>query len=232
MKRRMPAWFTRTATSLRARVDARQDTEFQQALIRFIIGLGFFLYFASTWFSHPEEISHAIYRVALVFMPLSAAILVATLISPEVSVPRRIAGAVLDFTTASVLLYVGGVSILMVFGVMMTRRHEGIAVEAETTNVPRGVFAAGAIFGVIAGAIQMTPELDRPLAAPPPTVTAQDLGRGLLIDHVLAFEVISLLLLIAIIGAIVIARRRDPGEARVGFVPRKVKPSRTTEVSP
>lgn len=131
-----------------------------------------------------------------------------------------------------VLLYVGGVSILMVFGVMMTRRHEGIAVEAETTNVPRGVFAAGAIFGVIAGAIQMTPELDRPLAAPPATVTAQDLGRGLLIDHVLAFEVISLLLLIAIIGAIVIARRRDPGEARVGFVPRKVKPSRTTEVSP
>jgi two-component system sensor histidine kinase RpfC len=104
----MPVWLTQAASAVRMRIDARQDTEFQQALIRFIIGLGFFLYFASTWFSHPEEIAHAIYRVALVFMPLSAAILVATLISPEASVPRRIAGAVLDFTTASVLLYVGG----------------------------------------------------------------------------------------------------------------------------
>ena len=130
-----------------------------------------------------------------------------------------------------VLLYVGGVSILMVFGVMMTRRHDGIVVEAETTNTPRGVFAAGAIFGVLAGAIQMTPELDRELPTPP-TVTAADLGRGLLVDHVLAFEVISLLLLIAIIGAIVIARRRDPGEEKVGFAPRRTTPSRArTEVS-
>lgn len=132
-----------------------------------------------------------------------------------------------------VLLYVGGVSILMVFGVMMTRRHEGIIVEAETSKVPRGVFAAGAIFGVLAGAIQLTPELDQPLP-PPPTVTIQDLGRGLLINHVLAFEVVSLLLLIAIIGAIVIARRRDPGEAQTGFVPRRTTPARTRshEVSP
>lgn len=134
-----------------------------------------------------------------------------------------------------VLLYVGGISILMVFGVMMTRRHDGISVEAESANVPRGVFAAGAVFGVIAGAIQMTPELDRELPTPPP-VSINDLGRGLLVDHVLAFEVLSLLLLIAIIGAIVIARRRDPGEEKVGFLPRRTSPARTaaarSEVSP
>jgi two-component system sensor histidine kinase RpfC len=93
---------------LLARIQARPDTEFQQALIRFIIGVCFFLYFASTWFSHPEEIANAIYRVAIVFLPLSALMLGATLVSPAVSVPRRLAGAVLDFSTASVLLYVGG----------------------------------------------------------------------------------------------------------------------------
>lgn len=132
-----------------------------------------------------------------------------------------------------VLLYVGGVSILMIFGVMMTRRHDGIVVDAEVTNVPRGVFAAGALFAVLAGAIQLTPELDAPMPTPA-TVTVNELGRGLLIDHVLAFEVVSLLLLIAIIGAIVIARRRDPGEAPVGFLPRRNVPSRTRsqEVSP
>lgn len=130
-----------------------------------------------------------------------------------------------------VLLYVGGVSVLMVFGVMMTRRHEGIVVEAETVNVPRGVFAAGAVFGVVAGAIQMTPGLEAPLPTPP-VVTIQDLGRGLVIDHVLAFEVVSFLLLIAVIGAIVIARRRDPGEAPIGFMPRRKVPAGSQEVSP
>lgn len=101
-------WPRRVAREVAARVRARPDTEFQQALIRFIIGFAFFLYFASHWFSHPEEISFAIYRVALVFLPLSAAILIATLLSPKISVPRRIFGAILDFSTASILLYIGG----------------------------------------------------------------------------------------------------------------------------
>ena len=102
------AWPRRLAREVATRAKARPDTEFQQALIRFIIGFAFFLYFASHWFSHPEEISFAIYRVALVFLPLSAAILIATLLSPAISVPRRIFGAVLDFSTASTLLYIGG----------------------------------------------------------------------------------------------------------------------------
>ncbi|MBI2393959.1 MAG: NADH-quinone oxidoreductase subunit J [Deltaproteobacteria bacterium] len=117
-----------------------------------------------------------------------------------------------------VLLYVGGISTLLIFGVMMTRKHEGLVVEAETVNVPRGVFAAGALFGGVAAAIKMTPELDSGVR--PPVVTANDLGRGLLIDHVLAFEVVSLLLLVAIIGAVVIARKRDPGAEVPGFVRR------------
>lgn len=131
-----------------------------------------------------------------------------------------------------VLLYVGGVSILMIFGVMITRKHDGIVVDAESAKEPRAALAAFLLFCVVAVAVQLTPDLDAPVATPSP-ITARDLGRGLLVDHVLAFEVISLLLLVAIVGAIVIARRRDPGEAAVGFLPRPRRTGeRNAEVSP
>lgn len=111
-----------------------------------------------------------------------------------------------------VLLYVGGVVTLMIFGVMVTRRHEGgLAAPAEGTNHLRAALAAGALFALVAWAIHETPDLDRAIVPPP--VSPAELGRGLLVDHVLAFEAASLLLLGAIIGAAVIARRRDPGQA-------------------
>ena len=111
------------------------------------------------------------------------------------------------------LLYVGGVMTLMVFGVMITRRHEGIAsTTKDTTNPVRGALVALALFGVVANAIFKTEGLDA--AAPPVApLTLPELGRAILHEHVLAFEVLSLLLLAAIIGAVVIARRRDPGPA-------------------
>lgn len=112
-----------------------------------------------------------------------------------------------------VLVYVGGVVTLMIFGVMVTRRHEGIVVEIESARTGRAALIALGLFGVVATAIRTTPGIDAPNVAS--TVTTADLGRALLRDHVLAFEVMSFLLLAAIVGAIVIARRRDPTLALV-----------------
>jgi NADH-quinone oxidoreductase subunit J len=112
------------------------------------------------------------------------------------------------------LLYVGGVMTLMVFGVMITRRHEGIAPTAtDSVNPVRGALVASALFGLVASAIVKTDGLD---ASPPQALaplTLADLGRAILVQHVLAFEALSLLLLAAIIGAVVLARRRDPDSA-------------------
>ena len=58
------------------------------------------------------------------------------------------------------------------------------------------------------------PEIEKGslLVSPAPRpLPAAALGRALLTEHILAFEAISFLLLAAIIGAIVIARKRDPG---------------------
>jgi NADH-quinone oxidoreductase subunit J len=106
-----------------------------------------------------------------------------------------------------VMLYVGGVVTLMIFGVMLTRRHDGLAVPAGRTSRARGALVAAALFGVLASAVARS-ELP---AGPVAEVTTGELGVSLLTTHLLAFELLSLLLLAAIVGAIVIARKRDPG---------------------
>jgi len=134
-----------------------------------------------------------------------------------------------------VLLYVGGVITLMLFAVMITRRHEGLVVPADSAGRGRAAVASLALFGVLAVAIRATPELDAPRrsdgapAEVAATATTADVGRALLGQHVLAFEVVSFLLLAAVIGAIVIARRRDQEPAPT---PVAARTSAASEITP
>ncbi|MFO0555643.1 MAG: NADH-quinone oxidoreductase subunit J [Polyangiaceae bacterium] len=105
-----------------------------------------------------------------------------------------------------VLLYVGGVMTLMLFGVMLTRRHDGLVVQAERMPPLRGAVVAAGFFGVLAAAIAKS---ELPSTSAPSPVETAAVGAALFRDHVLAFEVLSVLLLAAIIGAVAIARRRD-----------------------
>jgi len=106
-----------------------------------------------------------------------------------------------------VLTYVGGVVTLMVFGVMVTRKHEASTVPVDGTNKVRGALAALGFFGVVAWAIFRT---DLSSLLPVETPSTQDLALSLLDPYLLAFEVASVLLLAAIVSAVVLARRRDP----------------------
>jgi NADH-quinone oxidoreductase subunit J len=108
-----------------------------------------------------------------------------------------------------VLVYVGGVVTLMIFGVMVTRRHEGIAATLDSTGSLRAAIVAVGLFAIGAFAIETTPGLGAPVQPSAPSIA--DIGHALLVDHVFSFEVMSFLLLAAIIGAVVIARRKDPG---------------------
>ncbi len=109
-----------------------------------------------------------------------------------------------------VLVYVGGVVTLMVFGVMITRRHDGIVVPAERARTWPAALVSGGLFALVTVAVETTPGLDSSPSPPSPLGTTE-LGRLLLREHVFAFEIVSMLLLGAMIGAIVLARRRDPG---------------------
>ncbi|MGO8969496.1 MAG: NADH-quinone oxidoreductase subunit J [Myxococcaceae bacterium] len=112
-----------------------------------------------------------------------------------------------------VLTYVGGVVTLMIFGVMVTGRHEGAVAEVDSADRIRGLLLALAFFALVGGAILRT---EFPPTLPPPPPTTAELARSLLTEYLLAFEVASLLLLAAVVGAVVMARRRDPAPTPEG----------------
>lgn len=109
-----------------------------------------------------------------------------------------------------ILVYVGALAIAMVYAVMLSypldtapqpRRGAKVAGAAALA-----LLAAGALYLVVLGAhfppVRGTPEL-----------SAQWLGFRLLRDYVLAFELISVLLVVAMVGAVMVARKaRMPTE--------------------
>ncbi len=113
-----------------------------------------------------------------------------------------------------ILIYVGGITVLILFAVMMLQRILGGGILAGSHNLLVGLLSAGAMFVVLLAAVLTTgfPSLG-PLAE---MNTGQGnvarLGEALLTKHVLAFEVISVVLLAAIIGAVILARKRDDSE--------------------
>ncbi len=112
------------------------------------------------------------------------------------------------------LLYTGGVITLMLFGVMLTSRGGGVIVRSESADGLRGMTTAGVLFGVIGAALYGSRH-ELPNAMGPLNVTTAELGQSFLTDNLLAFEVLSILLLAAMIGAIVLARPTDHGTPKV-----------------
>jgi NADH-quinone oxidoreductase subunit J len=108
-----------------------------------------------------------------------------------------------------IMLYTGGVITLMLFAIMLTRRKGGVAVSNDSDPSRRwlATLLSAGLFGLMAWAILMTPELGQATVKVQPS--AKQLARAFLTEHVLSFEVLSILLLAATVGAIVLARRRD-----------------------
>jgi NADH:ubiquinone oxidoreductase subunit 6 (subunit J) len=106
-----------------------------------------------------------------------------------------------------VLLYAGGVSTLMIFAVMLTRRQTGEAILQESVHQVRGALVATTVAALLFSFIWRTPSLNSVAQSVPPTPNA--LGKSFLTEFALPFEVLGVLLLAAMVGAIVIARKED-----------------------
>ncbi len=115
-----------------------------------------------------------------------------------------------DFIAAvQVLLYTGGIITLMLFGLMLTARITSTKVTITSHGKLKGAVSAVALFAVLAWAILSSP---LPEAAPGATAAldAKAIGAGFLTTWLLPMEVLSVLLLAVMIGAIVLARKGDP----------------------
>lgn len=102
------------------------------------------------------------------------------------------------------LIYAGAIVILILFAIMLTpSQREDEAPRQRGQKVAAGLLAVS-FLGVAVHSLLRT---QWPLAATPsdgPTV--ETIGQALLSTHVLPFEVASVLLLAALVGAILIAR--------------------------
>ncbi|MFA6599693.1 MAG: NADH-quinone oxidoreductase subunit J [Candidatus Omnitrophota bacterium] len=107
-----------------------------------------------------------------------------------------------------ILIYVGAIMTLVIFAIMLTER---IATPASGT-ANRLVFPAAlgslVLFIVLSRLIFSTAWPLRPGGNAP--LTAEDLGRALMGPYALPFEVISVVLVAALVGALVIARKDRP----------------------
>ncbi|MCC7075910.1 MAG: NADH-quinone oxidoreductase subunit J [Acidimicrobiia bacterium] len=130
-----------------------------------------------------------------------------------------------------VLVYIGAIVVLFLFGVMLTRARLGEAdLDAPVAQRWAAAGTAVLVFGLLTtvfvkvfGSAEITVVTGQaprePGALTSPT-TAADLAHDLFRDWVLPFEAVSLVLLAALIGAIVLARRDDREHTR----PRVARP--------
>jgi NADH-quinone oxidoreductase subunit J len=111
-----------------------------------------------------------------------------------------------DFLAAAqLLIYVGGILVLLLFGVMLTHKIYDLDLRTETTQRGPGLIVAAGIFIIIAAVAFKT---HWPAAARLPAPTTREIGELFLGKYLLAFEAASILLLVALMGAAMIVRRK------------------------
>ncbi|MFD5319184.1 NADH-quinone oxidoreductase subunit J [Streptomyces sp. NPDC127098] len=109
-----------------------------------------------------------------------------------------------------VLIYLGSVVVLLLFGLMLTRAPIGPSPDADSGNRPVALAvslgSAAALVVLVVDAFRGAwIELDRPHGE------SGQIGESLFRDWVLPFEALSVLLLAALVGAIVVSRTRAAG---------------------
>jgi len=112
-----------------------------------------------------------------------------------------------DFLAATqLLIYVGGILVLLLFGVMLTHKLYDLDLRSEVTQFLPGLFVCAGTFGLLA----LTAVKTRWATGPgrPPAATTADIGRLFMGSYLLPFEAASVLLLVALMGAAMIVRRR------------------------
>lgn len=107
---------------------------------------------------------------------------------------------------AQVLIYVGGILILLLFGVMLTHRIFDLNLETETFQVVPGAVVALTVFLTLVFVVLRTPWRNLGIVVEGPT--AETIGRLFMTRYLLPFEAASVLLLVALIGAAMLVRGR------------------------
>ena len=102
------------------------------------------------------------------------------------------------------LVYVGGILVLIIFGIMLTNRISSVRISHKSVQQGVGGAVVVWLFIFLSIVVIKTPWLDQPAIEPSNSVAK--VGTLLLTKYLLPFEVVSILLLGALIGAAVLSR--------------------------
>ena len=103
------------------------------------------------------------------------------------------------------VVYVGGILILLLFGVMLTNKITNVQIKTGTFQLLPAIIGVGIFMGIMIETMINTKWQVSP--AKIPETTAYSIGTLLLQDYVVVFELLGILLLVALIGAASMARR-------------------------
>jgi len=107
-----------------------------------------------------------------------------------------------------VLIYVGAILTLVVFAIMLTARIQQPRPQSRRWAGP--ALVSGALFAVLASAIRALAGAMTAAAAP---VTLPQLGQELVTTLILPFEVISVVFVAVMVGAIAVAASKAPSRS-------------------
>jgi NADH-quinone oxidoreductase subunit J len=106
------------------------------------------------------------------------------------------------------LLYAGGVVTIVVFAIMLTERLVGERIRQTSRHLVNGAIVAAAVFAGIAGFLLQSPLATPPRAAPAGDATVA-IGRALVGPFAVTLELLAVLLVIALLGALYFARSEE-----------------------
>jgi NADH-quinone oxidoreductase subunit J len=120
---------------------------------------------------------------------------------------------------AQIIIYAGAIMVLFLFVVMLLNAPKEDAAEWDrahplrTPGVARwGTLLAGLLIVQLTSALMAVNEYNTPVGAQSDATTVNsvaDMGRAIFTRHTFAFEATSILILVAMVGAVVLARRED-----------------------
>ena len=110
---------------------------------------------------------------------------------------------------AQVLIYLGAISVLILFAIMLTQAGDANLPSPFHRQVWAAAVAALVVVGLIGWAVTAT---DWDNATVVVGIVLNTMAAAIFTDYALPFEILSLLLLVAIIGAIYLARRPEDDE--------------------
>jgi len=106
-----------------------------------------------------------------------------------------------------VLIYAGGITVLILFVIMLTEGGTGLRVPQRNEQGPIGAAVAAATAALLIAVATRTPWAQG--AGPLPLYTPGAIGQSFLGPNLLVFEGTSVVLLVTLVGAILIARKEE-----------------------